>query len=42
MRPNGLDENGDVIYIYDESKTFMPSFSGCSGVTKDGFADVVE
>ena len=42
MRPNGFDENGDVIYIYDETKTFMSGYSGCSGVTKHGFQDIIE
>lgn len=42
MKPNGLDKNGDVIYIYDESKTFMPGYSGCVGCTQHGFKDVIE
>lgn len=24
MRPNGYDENGDIIYIYDQTRTFEP------------------
>lgn len=42
MKPNGLDANGDIVYIYDESKTFMPGYTGSIGVTKNGFADVLE
>lgn len=42
MKPNGFDENGDVVYIYDESKTFMQGYTGCTGCTKDGFYDVLE
>lgn len=42
MKPNGLDQNGDIIYIYDESKTFMPGYSGCVGCTQHGFKDVIE
>ena len=42
MRPNGFDENGDVIYIYDETKTFMPMGNGCNSCTKHGFKDVLE
>lgn len=42
MKPNGLDTNGDIVYIYDESKTFMPGYTGSIGVTKNGFADVLE
>lgn len=42
MRPNGFDENGDVIYIYDESRTFVTIGTGCSGCTKDGFLDILE
>lgn len=42
MRPNGLDKNGDIVYIYDESKTFVPGFTGTGELTKDGFLDVLE
>lgn len=42
MKPNGLDQNGDIIYIYDESKTFMPGYTGNVGLTKDGFLDTLE
>ena len=42
MRPNGFDENGDIIYIYDETKTFMNGFSEFSGITKHGFYDIIE
>ena len=40
MCPNGFDENGDIIYVYDPSKTFEAGFTGINGVTKDGFFDV--
>lgn len=42
MQPNGLDENGDIIYIYNEDKTFMPGYTGLSGQTEHGFLDVLE
>lgn len=42
MKPNGIDGNGDIIYVYDDTKTFMPGFTGCGGLTKDGFLDVLE
>lgn len=40
--PNGYDDNGDVIYTYDETKTFMQGFTGCEGCTQHGFLDVLE
>lgn len=42
MRPNGFDENGDVIYVYDESRTFIGMGNGTGELTKDGFLDVIE
>lgn len=42
MRPNGLDENGDVIYVYDERKTFISGYTGCNGCTEHGFLDTLE
>lgn len=41
MRPNGFDENGDVIYIWDDTKTFIDSYMGCSGCTQHGFLDTL-
>ncbi len=41
MKPNGFDENGDVIYIYDQTKTFADGYMGCSGCTKHGFLDTL-
>lgn len=42
MRPNGFDENGDIVYVYDESKTFMRGFTGCNGCTEHGFLDTID
>ena len=42
MAPNGFDDNGDVIYTYDPTKTFMTGFTGCTGCTEHGFFDVLE
>lgn len=41
MKPNGLDEDGNIVYVYDQSKTFMPSGSECTGCTQHGFFDVI-
>lgn len=42
MKPDGIDENGDVIYVFDETKTFIEKGSGCNGCSKDGFFDILE
>ena len=42
MRPDGYDENNDVIYRYDETKTFMGKGAGCERCTSNGFLDVIE
>lgn len=42
MKPNGYDDKGDVIYIYDQTKTFMDGHNGCNGTTKHGFFDTIE
>lgn len=43
MKPDGLDDNGDVIYVYDDTKTFAAGFTGINEnrKTKDGFLDVL-
>ena len=42
MKPNGIDEDGNVIYTYDKEKTFEPIGNGCNGCTACGFYDVIE
>lgn len=42
MKPNGFDENGDVVYIYDDTKTFIEGYTGTAGETSHGFKDVIE
>lgn len=42
MTPNGFDKNGDVIYVYDQTKTFMEGCTGCTGCTELGFFDIIE
>jgi hypothetical protein len=42
MKPSGFDENGDIIYVYDETKTFMPGYTMTSIPTKNGFLDGLE
>lgn len=41
MRPNGIDENGDVVYVFDPNKTFIDGFEGTGKLTKDGFLDTL-
>lgn len=42
MKPNGIDEDGNIIYVYDQSKTYQKCGHGCNECTSCGFYDVVE
>ena len=36
MKPKGLDANGDVIYVFDSSKTYVRCGTGCAGCSGCG------
>lgn len=41
MKPNGFDDQGNIVYVYDQSKTFVKPGSNFSGYTQHGFEDVI-
>lgn len=41
LKPEKLDESGNIVYTFDESKTFEKCGGGCNGCTKNGFFDVI-
>lgn len=42
MKPDGIDESGNIIYKYDTTKTFEAQGNGCLNCTKNGFYDTCD